>query len=150
MTVAPQPHGHPEPAEPVLFEDALSYTPVPKSVRLVRQRAARLVGEWGRPQLAGDVTLLVSEAATNAVLHARVPGRLFRVRMALTATRLRVEVSDPRPDVAAVAVSGRGAVSGREGGWGLVVVRTVASRWGVVPYGHGIGKTVWFELGLAP
>jgi hypothetical protein len=32
----------------------------------------------------------------------------------------------------------------------LIIVRTVASRWGVVPYGDGIGKTVWFELDLVP
>jgi hypothetical protein len=89
VTIAPQPRDREGPLEPVLFEDALSYTPVPKSVRLVRQRAVRLVGEWGQAQLAGEVALLLSEAATNAVVHARVPGRLFRVRMALTATRLR-------------------------------------------------------------
>ncbi|WP_367431129.1 hypothetical protein [Streptomyces celluloflavus] len=62
--IAPQ-----EPAEKteeVLHEDVLNYTSRPKGVSLARNRAARLVGEWGQVQLVETARLLVSELATNA------------------------------------------------------------------------------------
>ncbi|MFF9507112.1 hypothetical protein [Streptomyces sp. NPDC014727] len=39
---------------------------------------------------------MVSELATNALLHGAIRGRLFRVHLTLTATALRISVSDPR------------------------------------------------------
>lgn len=38
---------HPNPAEVVLHEDVLDYTPRPKSIALARNRAARLIAEGG-------------------------------------------------------------------------------------------------------
>ncbi|MEV8395126.1 MULTISPECIES: hypothetical protein [unclassified Streptomyces] len=52
--------------EPVLQEDRLSYTPTAGSVSLARRRAARLVTQWGHPELAWSTALVVSELATNA------------------------------------------------------------------------------------
>ncbi|MGX4692193.1 ATP-binding protein [Streptomyces sp. JNUCC 63] len=80
----------------ILHEDKLDCTPVPRSVALARRRAARLVTEWGYPHLAGDVALVASELMTNALLHGSLRDRLIRVRLAVTATTLRVEVDDPR------------------------------------------------------
>jgi len=91
----PGPDPQPEPGA-VIHEDDLRYTPLPKSVSLARRRAARLVTEWGHPGLAGDVAVLVSELATNALLHGGLGERLFRVRVALSDRTCRVEVSDPR------------------------------------------------------
>ncbi|WP_323179812.1 ATP-binding protein [Streptomyces sp. NBC_01285] len=81
--------------EPVLREDRLDYTPTARSVSLCRRRAVRLVSEWGYPNHVAEVALLVSELATNALLHGSMRGRLFRVHLILTATTLRIEVSDP-------------------------------------------------------
>ncbi|WP_078843593.1 ATP-binding protein [Streptomyces albus] len=136
----PEAHFSPEPA---LRVDALDYTLSPRSVGLARRRAARLVGEWGHPGLAGDTALLLSELATNALVHGHVPGRLFRVELSLGRGALRIAVSDargealPRPRPAALT-----GTSGR----GLLIVRTLASRWGVAH--RTVGKTVWCELDL--
>ncbi|MGC5409871.1 ATP-binding protein, partial [Streptomyces sp. DT225] len=81
---------------PPLHDDLLDYTPTARSVTLARRRAARLVGEWGHADRAGEVALLVSELATNALIHGSLRGRLFRVHLILTGGAIRIEVSDPR------------------------------------------------------
>jgi anti-sigma regulatory factor (Ser/Thr protein kinase) len=86
----------PEPAEGIVREDRLNYASFPRSVSLARRRSARLVGEWGHPDIAGDVALIVSEMTSNALLHGAVPGRLFRVHLKLTEQALRIEVTDAR------------------------------------------------------
>ncbi|WP_069811530.1 ATP-binding protein [Streptomyces sp. TP-A0874] len=129
--------------EVVLREDVLDYTPCPKSVTLARRRAARLVAEWGYPGLSGDLALVVSELAANAVQHGGVSGRLFRVELALTATVVRVAVSDARS--ASLPVQrpvGPEDTSGR----GLLIVRMLAARWDVGKQADR--KTVWCELEL--
>ncbi|MFG2625107.1 ATP-binding protein [Streptomyces sp. NPDC048473] len=82
--------------EPVLREDRLDFAPTARSVSFSRRRTARLVREWGHPGLAGDAALLVSELATNALLHGAIRGRLFRVHLTLSAATLRIAVSEPR------------------------------------------------------
>ncbi|MEC4017686.1 ATP-binding protein [Streptomyces sp. H27-D2] len=126
-------------------EDVLDYTPYPKSVRLARHRTARPVVEWGHPELAGDAALLLSELATNAVLHGCVPGRLFRVRTTLHAAVLRIAVSDPRGES---LPRPRAAGPDDKFGRGLLIVRTLAARWGVRE--RTVGKTVWCELDRTP
>ncbi|MDK1472806.1 ATP-binding protein [Streptomyces sp. 549] len=126
-----------------LREDRLDYTPFAGSVQLARRRAARLVCEWGHAELAGDTALLVSELAANALLHGCVRGRFFRVRLLLTASVVRVEVTDPRGERAVrLREAGDEDMSGR----GLVIVDALASRWGVLP--RTVGKTVWAEIDL--
>jgi anti-sigma regulatory factor (Ser/Thr protein kinase) len=87
------------------------------------------------------VALLVSELATNAVVHARTP---FRVTVKMRSDLVRVEVSDqaagdlPVPSDVAPDV---------EGGRGLLFVDWLADRWGYSATAGG--KTVWFELALS-
>ncbi|MEV8226082.1 ATP-binding protein [Streptomyces sp. NPDC079167] len=127
--------------EPVLHEDRLDYTPTARSVSLCRRRAARLVTEWGQPDRADETALLVSELATNALLHGCMRGRLFRVRLTLTRTALRIEVSDPRGErLPGLREVGSDDCYGR----GLLVVARLADRWGVEP--RTVGKTVFAEL----
>ncbi|GAA4670698.1 ATP-binding protein [Streptomyces chumphonensis] len=128
---------------PVKQEDRLDYTPYPGSVQLARRRAARLAAEWGFVDLAGDVALIVSELAGNALLHGCMPGRYFRVRLVLTATVLRVEVTDPRGER---RPRRREAADDEMFGRGLLIVEALAARWGVTP--RTVGKTVWAELDL--
>ncbi|MFJ9409178.1 ATP-binding protein [Streptomyces sp. NPDC101393] len=145
--IAPYDPAEPDLADDALHEDVLDYTPRPKSVALARNRAARLVGEWGHPQLADDTRLLVSELATNALLHGAVRGRLFRVRLVLTACVLRIEVTDARGERLPCQRDGAGAPEAT-GGRGLLLVGTLSARWGVrLP---GVGKTVWCEVALRP
>ncbi|MDQ0934662.1 ATP-binding protein [Streptomyces turgidiscabies] len=132
-------------SDPLLHEDRLDYTPVARSVRLARTRAARLVAEWRHPELAGDAALVVSELMTNALLHGSIRGRLIRVRLTATAAALRVEVSDPSGERVPCP---REATGDDQFGRGLLLVGALAEQWGVGPR-EGVGKTVWAEWGLA-
>ncbi|MEV8064649.1 ATP-binding protein [Streptomyces sp. NPDC085995] len=98
--------------------------------------------------MADDLALLVSELITNAVIHGSTGrGSQVHVTYRLLDDRLRVDVRD--------AATGRPrlmrptSLDGvpRDYGRGLIVVATLADRWGVTP--HVIGKSVWFELALS-
>ncbi|MEV5600071.1 ATP-binding protein [Streptomyces sp. NPDC052299] len=137
-TPAEAPHDNPP-----LHEDRLDYTPTARSVTLARRRAARLVTAWGHPQRAGEVALLVSELATNALIHGSLRGRLFRVHLTVTGGAIRIEVSDPRGErLPGLREAGQDECYGR----GLVLVDAVADRWGVEP--RTVGKTVFAEIAL--
>ncbi|MFD3329804.1 ATP-binding protein [Streptomyces sp. NPDC058701] len=118
-----------------------------RGARLARMLALHELHEWGYPlsdPLAADAGLLIGELAANAVLHGRVPGRDFELRLVLLDAVLRIEVSDARAD--------RRPVEGppteqAESGHGLRIVAAVAAGWGVVD--RLVGKTVWAELPLA-
>lgn len=132
----------PEP-DPPLYEDRLDYTPTARSVTLCRQRTVRLLTEWGYQDQAGEAALLVSELATNALLHGSLRGRLIRVHLILTAAALRIEVSDPRGErLPGLREAGDQDCYGR----GLLIVAGLADRWGVEP--RTVGKTVFAELAL--
>lgn len=104
-------------------------------------RAARhALAGWAAPHLDRDVLadaeLLVSEVATNAVLHGVGP---ITLRAALDDERLRVEIVDQG--------SGFERQLRREGvdqvgGWGLEFVEDLSVNWGV----HEGSTHVWFEL----
>ncbi|GAA2628637.1 hypothetical protein GCM10010307_18700 [Streptomyces vastus] len=112
-----------------------------------RSRAAlhAVLGEWGVAQDVLDTAeLVLSELVTNA-LRVPVPSdRQVGVRIArsLEDGLLRLEVSDAgagRPEV-------REPGDDETGGRGLLLVETLAHRWGVDERVGGIGKTVWAEL----
>ncbi|MGF0163728.1 ATP-binding protein [Streptomyces albidoflavus] len=119
------------------------------SARAARADARALAGRWQHPRLADDLTLLVSELVTNAVIHgATGRGSHVQVTYALLEDRLRVEVrdaADGRPKLLPGQVV-RSEL--RTLGRGLTVVAGVSHRWGVTP--RVIGKSVWFELLLVP
>lgn len=102
--------------------------------------ARRALDEWFRNSLADDgfesAELLVSELVTNAVLHGQ--GTII-VRAHLDDDRLLVEVMDEgrgfERNVRAPDLEGIG-------GWGLRLVDSESSRWGV----HEETTHVWFEL----
>ncbi|WP_329125829.1 ATP-binding protein [Streptomyces sp. NBC_01465] len=123
--------------------DVVSYTPYPQNIPLARRRVARLVVEWGHPGVAGDAAVIVSELATNALLHGCLRDRLFRVELILAGAVLRMAVTDPKGER---APSPRPAEAGDQFGRGLLIVRTLAARWDVDSL--DVGKTVWAELDL--
>lgn len=107
-------------------------------------RAARgfvlgMLGPWRAEQLAADTALVVTELATNAVVHA---GSAFSVSLTLSGGAIRISVGDTLP------LGPRGADQELTAapGHGLGVVAAMATRWGVetVPG----GKAVWAELPL--
>lgn len=86
-----------------------------------------------------DVQLVVSELATNAVIHA---GTAFSVSISASDSAVRISVQD-RSSMGPVMRDGSpGALSGR----GLRLVAAVSDEWGV-DYSLD-GKTVWAELPL--
>lgn len=131
----------PQVSEVPLQYDRLDYTPFPKSVTLARRRAQRLITDWGHPELAADIALLVSELGGNAVLHGCLRDRFFRVELTLTERAVRIDVSDPRGEL---LPSPRAAAEDDMFGRGLLILREVANRWGVSEL--AVGKSVWCEL----
>ncbi|MEU9234647.1 ATP-binding protein [Streptomyces subrutilus] len=122
-----------------------------RGARLARRLAQAQLDIWGIPYgcaLSDDVGLVVGELAANAVLHGRLPGRDFELRLEYGGGCVRVMVSDGRsekePPDAPAPVDPWSAEDGR----GLLLVAAVAREWGVAA--RGPGKTVWAEVGNAP
>ncbi|WP_030346113.1 ATP-binding protein [Streptomyces sp. NRRL S-1022] len=119
-----------------------SFPAEPGAVRSARAAVRGQLHGWGLDCLADLAALLVSELVTNSLRHATGPIGVRLVRPAEPADGLRVEVSDPLPELPRERV----ARPDDEGGRGLRLVADSSRRWGTRP-GTG-GKTVWFELGL--
>jgi anti-sigma regulatory factor (Ser/Thr protein kinase) len=115
--------------------ERLRLPPEPSSAGAARRFVVAALG-------AGDAVaelavLLVSELASNAVLHARTP---FEVAVHLDEGRLRIEVSDGNPKMPSLKTYVRESITGR----GLHMVAASADRWGFDAQRDG--KVVWFEL----
>ncbi|GAA3991956.1 ATP-binding protein [Streptomyces plumbiresistens] len=123
-----------------------------RGARLARHLATHQLDVWGIPfgsPLSDTVALVVAELASNAVLHAHVPGRDFALRLEHRTDALRIEVADTRGDRRPVAASPTTTdmTADHDHGRGLVIVDALASRWGVTDR-PGPGKIVWVEIDL--
>ena len=112
---------------------------VPDAVRKARRFTEGLLETWPEPT-RNVAILLVSELATNAVLHARTP---FGLTISSSGPRVRVAVTDGSHSAPVLKDFGPDAVTGR----GMRLVDTLSGRWGTEP--HDEGKVVWFELEAA-
>lgn len=92
---------------------------------------------WGSAQ-GGNAVLLVSELVTNVLLHTDSAPVL---RWGQHGSAVVVEVYDDHPDHPGVPVASPEGQSGR----GLVIVDSIAHRWGSTALDDG-RKVVWFEL----
>jgi anti-sigma regulatory factor (Ser/Thr protein kinase) len=105
--------------------------------KAARRFVVGTLARWDQYQLADQAALVVSELATNAVIHARSD---FIVSMSSLRQAVRISVRDTsvapptQRDSAPMALSGRG----------LGLVAALASRWGVDLLADG--KVVWAEL----
>lgn len=113
-----------------------------QSIGSTREFAAVTLDAWGVTCRRDDLLLCVSELATNALLHGVPPGRYYRLRLLLFDGMVRVEVADSGGGLPQVKDGDPGA----EGGRGLLLVASLAERWGVGP--RRPGKVVWCELAL--
>ncbi|MQY14623.1 hypothetical protein SRB5_47910 [Streptomyces sp. RB5] len=121
---------------------SLSLPHSPTSVSRARGFTVRTLASWGVSDPVDDITLCVSELATNALLHGRTPGHRFVVRLQL-GPALRLEVHDSNPRPATLRAADPYDPSGR----GLFLVNELADRWGCCPR-RGPGKAVWAEFDL--
>ncbi|MBH5338226.1 ATP-binding protein [Streptomyces pactum] len=121
----------------------------PASVGRARGHVLDVLAGWGLPagtETADTVRLIVSELATNAIVHTWGESPTFTVLLRLVRDEeLRVGVGDshrrwPRRLPAAVQ---------QDNGRGLVIIRTLVAEAGgrlrVTPARSG-GKTVWVSL----
>jgi len=108
--------------------------------------ARRFIADFcNAAQLGEDVcqvaALLTSELVTNAI---RYGGSRAVLEAHMPGGALRVTVADENPDLPEV---GDAPALTAEGGRGVLLVSTLAARWGVELLPTG-GKAVWFELDL--
>ena len=123
------------PTDPVIAR----FPPQRASVAAARQFVTDALVAAGVTGALDEARLLVSELATNAVLHAATD---FSVSVHIAAGRVYVEVRDGDP-------IGRADVcetvpSMPLGGQGLRIVGRVAGSWGSRVEDHG--KVVWFSV----
>ena len=113
---------------------------VPESVGSARRfTRAALARQAIDPAIIDTATLLVSELATNAVVHA---ASTIRLRIDV-GEDIRVEVRDASEVEPLVGDLG----PERESGRGLAIVTTLAESWDWSP--RPSGKVVWFALARA-
>lgn len=112
-----------------------------QSVPAAREFVARALFDWRVVGRTGDVLLCVSELATNALVHGVPQGRGYRLQLSLDCGGLRLEVHDSGPGLSRVREARAGAED--EGGRGLLLVSTLADKWGVAD--RNPGKIVWCE-----
>ena len=116
----------------------LELAPVIGAARRSRELVTEACGRWEQPDLAGPACIVVTEMVNNVVAHAKTP---MIVLLAI------------RRDAMAVAVRDRSSIVPRftgpvpatsYGGRGLLLIDSVADRWGSLPLEGG--KGVWAVL----
>jgi len=120
-----------------VHSEVAQFDPDVSTVPLAREFVRRWVQEAGAAHLVDEASLIVTELATNAVLHAASP---YEVRLSQAEGVIRIEVSDgdagtPEPQpFSAEAESGRG----------MVLVSALSASWGVEDRPRG--KVTWAEV----
>jgi anti-sigma regulatory factor (Ser/Thr protein kinase) len=119
-------------------EAARSFSRSDRAPRDARHFVVDTLQQWGEAALAYDAAMVVTELATNAVVHARTG---FTVTVSPIADAIRISVRDgrpaPGPDIGALLVPAAGH--------GLGLVAAVARHWAAEALPDG--KRVWAEIG---
>jgi len=111
---------------------------VPTSVSAARHLVAEILDAAGAPEQRWSAAQIVSELATNAIVHA---GTDFVVRLTVAESMVRIAVTDERPS--ALATKRRFSTETTTGR-GLRLVETLSRAWGVDAAESS--KTVWCEI----
>ena len=121
--------------------DAVSsvHLPVPAAVASVRHFVRDTLIAWHLEDLAGDVALVTSELATNAITHGGSP---FRTSLVRTPAGVRISVEDG----SRAWPERHEASPGDQDGRGMAIVATLSERSGCDS--TPAGKVAWAELSL--
>jgi two-component sensor histidine kinase len=112
----------------------------PERARAWLQTAA----SWLPEEVERNLMLLTCELVNNSVLHGRASEQdMIEIELRTTDSGVRAEVSDSGPGF---SPKERDKDLEEPGGWGLVLVQSIAKHWGVEREG---GTRVWFELARA-
>ncbi|WP_175408580.1 anti-sigma regulatory factor [Streptomyces sp. TRM64462] len=136
----------------------LTLAATPNAVAWARRHTVDILQRWRFPDEGIEVArLLISELATNAIRHARPmkasetaaeSADLGTIVLMLWPTDggivLAVSDPDPRPPTP------RAHDASATGGRGLVLIQTMANRWGYSPAHPHSGKIVWAEVPARP
>ncbi len=114
----------------------------PRAPAIARRAVEELAADVD-PGVLRDAQLLVSEVVTNSIKHSGSDDPI-QLRVWERSTGLKVEVADGGFGFAAGETSAPGD---GEGGRGLLILATLADRWGT---SHDARARVWFELTPRP
>lgn len=136
----------------MVCRERCALTPSAGSVRAGRHFVAEVLSRWDLDGQVDAATLLVSEVVANAVVHAAT-ACILDVGVDPDRRELVVSVTDygAGPVLNAIERVGLALLMEEpdlesESGRGLLIVATVADRWGIEPSPEG--NTVWFALSL--
>ena len=126
-------------SSPVGSEVTRGFPATPEAPRLARAFVVETLRGWGQGDVVDDATLVVSELATNAVVHV---GLDFTVTLSSEGNTVRIGVADSSRDSPKRRDSGLAT----PGGHGLHLVDAIARRCGYDEVDGG--KVVWAELAI--
>jgi anti-sigma regulatory factor (Ser/Thr protein kinase) len=113
----------------------------PEASSVSRSFLREVIVEELPTDITDSVLLLTSELVTNATRHSGSPvGSGIEIIVDLDKGAIRVAVVDEGVGFA----PDQPRVPSDEGGWGLHLIRTLASRWGLER--RGARTEVWFEI----
>jgi anti-sigma regulatory factor (Ser/Thr protein kinase) len=110
--------------------------PAPESVSAARRFVVESLSGMSQETL-DNAALVVSELATNCVLHA---GGDFLITVTASRTEIRIEVTDSGAGTVQIQHPSPDEAHGR----GLQIVNALSRDWGIQPARRG--KTIWFTL----
>ncbi|MCW6006833.1 anti-anti-sigma factor [Micromonospora sp. CPCC 205371] len=117
---------------------AADMEPAVGAARRARELVTEACARWDRPELAGSACIVVTELVNNVVAHAMTP---MMVSVALRGADMLIAVRDhSRAEPRFVGMVPPTSYGGR----GLLLIDTVASRWGSTTLADG--KVVWAVL----
>jgi anti-sigma regulatory factor (Ser/Thr protein kinase) len=118
-------------------EASLTFPAELQSVGAARRFLRATLREWNSDAYDYAATLVLTELATNATLHARTP---YTVLLRLEQTHLVVEVLDSSPRLPQARRYATDSATGR----GITLVDSFSETWGTTPTTDG--KVVWAHV----
>jgi hypothetical protein len=118
---------------------SMALEPVVGAARRARELVTEVCARWDCPDLAGPACIVLTEMVNNVVAHAQTP---MTVMIARYVGQMSVAVRDQSP--AAPRFTGAPVSPTSSGGRGLLLIDSMASRWGHLVVAGG--KVVWALL----